>query len=236
MRVFLARFGGFPCFVFCGDPRYGGGALGTKSCEKLMRAIGIAGTFHLPIVNFVDWSVRIQEARSLCLCPLSDYSSCAFSASLFSSPGFSVGSIAEKTGTIRAGARLTNAAFDSRVPWFCCVGALFESLLHEPISNLPSRASFADNSHDPRVLSPPLIWRRWRYPRRSRRRRRRSNQRSRRLAQRRMGLPTPRRRGRGRFQRTLGGDQRSQGERGGEGKDIEADCGDFEPVEVGRGV
>lgn len=55
VRTFFARFAGFPVVVFTGDPRYSGGALGAKACDKLCRMIGIAGTFHLPIVNFVDW-------------------------------------------------------------------------------------------------------------------------------------------------------------------------------------
>ena len=49
VRTFFARFAGLPVIVFCGDPRFSGGALGAKACDKLCRMIGIAGTFHLPI-------------------------------------------------------------------------------------------------------------------------------------------------------------------------------------------
>ncbi|KAI9031975.1 propionyl-CoA carboxylase [Hyaloraphidium curvatum] len=91
VRTVLARFGGKPCYVFAGDPRFSGGALGAKACEKLCRAIGIASTFTLPIINFVDC------------------------------PGFAVGTAAERSGTIRAGARLTAVSYDSKVPWYCVV-------------------------------------------------------------------------------------------------------------------
>lgn len=88
IRTCFARFDGMPCAVLMGDPRHNAGAIGAKACEKLCRMIGIASTFHLPVVNFVDC------------------------------PGFAVGTKAEKEGTIRAGAKLTVAAFESRVPWW----------------------------------------------------------------------------------------------------------------------
>ncbi|KAI9003511.1 propionyl-CoA carboxylase [Hyaloraphidium curvatum] len=91
VRTFLARFGGRPCAVLAGDPRCNAGAIGARACDKLGRIIGIASTFHLPIVNFVDC------------------------------PGFSVGTLAEKAATIRAGGRLTCVAYDSRVPWLTIV-------------------------------------------------------------------------------------------------------------------
>ncbi|KAI9012339.1 propionyl-CoA carboxylase [Hyaloraphidium curvatum] len=91
VRTLFARFDGKPAAVMAGDPRHEGGAIGADGCEKLCRLIGVAGVFHLPIVNFVDC------------------------------PGFAVGSKAERAGTIRKGSRLTAVAFDSRVPWFTVV-------------------------------------------------------------------------------------------------------------------
>lgn len=55
---------------------------------KVSRMIGIACTFHLPILNFIDC------------------------------PGFAIGIKAEKTGAIRAGTRLGLMAQESKVPWF----------------------------------------------------------------------------------------------------------------------
>ncbi|KAI9004010.1 carboxyl transferase [Hyaloraphidium curvatum] len=87
-RTFLARVNGKPVVVLASDPRFEGGAITHDAAMKVSRIIGIANTFHLPIVSFVDC------------------------------PGFVVGSKAEKTGAIRAGTRLGLMAQESKVPWF----------------------------------------------------------------------------------------------------------------------
>ncbi|KXS13913.1 ClpP/crotonase [Gonapodya prolifera JEL478] len=84
----LARIGGKPVAVIASDPRYNAGALGYQGCSKLSRFLGIASTFHLPLVSFVDC------------------------------PGFAVGTKSEKDGTLRAATRLGMILYDIRVPFF----------------------------------------------------------------------------------------------------------------------
>lgn len=54
-RCFLARIDGKPVAVLASDPRFEGGAITHDAAMKVSRHIGIANTFHIPIVNFIDW-------------------------------------------------------------------------------------------------------------------------------------------------------------------------------------
>jgi acetyl-CoA carboxylase carboxyltransferase component len=82
-----ARLGGWPVALMAGDPLFGGGAWDADVCEKVIRFIDTAETFHLPIVHLVDC------------------------------PGFQVGLAAESSGVIRLGARAIGAVAQSTVPW-----------------------------------------------------------------------------------------------------------------------
>lgn len=83
----FARLDGWPVAVMASDPFFSGGAWTTDACEKIIRFVDMAETFHLPIVY-------------LCDCP-----------------GFAVGLLAEKTRTIRAGVRVMAAISQTTVPW-----------------------------------------------------------------------------------------------------------------------
>jgi acetyl-CoA carboxylase carboxyltransferase component len=82
-----ARLDGWPVALMAGDPLYGGGAWDADVCEKVIRHIDTAETFHLPVVHLVDC------------------------------PGFQVGLAAEQSAVIRLGARAIGAISQSSVPW-----------------------------------------------------------------------------------------------------------------------
>jgi len=82
----LARLDGWPVVVLANDPMHLGGGFTADASLKLTRAVDLAETFHLPIVNFVD------------------------------NPGFVVGVTAERAATLRHGARALSAVYQSSVP------------------------------------------------------------------------------------------------------------------------
>ena len=83
----LARLDGWPVAVFAGDPYHYAGSWTRASCEKLIRFVDLAQTFHLPVVHFVDC------------------------------PGFPIGLEAEKESTIRVAMRAMTAINMSTIPW-----------------------------------------------------------------------------------------------------------------------
>ncbi|WP_417513137.1 acyl-CoA carboxylase subunit beta [Minwuia sp.] len=83
----LARFDGWPVVLLASDPFHYGGVWTAEACEKVIRMVDLAETFHLPVIY-------------LCDCP-----------------GFQVGLEAEKKGTIRLGVRAMAAIEQSTVPW-----------------------------------------------------------------------------------------------------------------------
>lgn len=83
----LARLAGYPVAVLASDPRVYGGGLTADGSDKLARFVDLADTFGLPVVHLVD------------------------------QPGFVIGSVAERSGAIRRGARAVAAVYQSRVPW-----------------------------------------------------------------------------------------------------------------------
>jgi acetyl-CoA carboxylase carboxyltransferase component len=83
----FARFDGLPVAVMASDPFFYGGAWTADVCDKIIRFVDLAETFHLPIVY-------------LCDCP-----------------GFDIGLEAEKAATIRKGVRAMAAVNQSSVPW-----------------------------------------------------------------------------------------------------------------------
>ncbi|MDU2924917.1 acyl-CoA carboxylase subunit beta [Bradyrhizobium sp.] len=83
----LARLEGRAVMVLASDPYHYGGSWTADACQKVIRWVDFAETFHLPIVYLMDC------------------------------PGFMVGLEAEKAATIRHGVRARAAGNQSTVPW-----------------------------------------------------------------------------------------------------------------------
>jgi acetyl-CoA carboxylase carboxyltransferase component len=83
----LARLDGLPVAVVASDPGQMGGTWTHAAARKLARHVELAETFGLPVVHFVDVG------------------------------GFTIGSQAEKAGTIRDGTRAIATIYQSTVPW-----------------------------------------------------------------------------------------------------------------------
>ncbi|MCY4454226.1 MAG: hypothetical protein OXC01_20010 [Immundisolibacterales bacterium] len=83
----FARLDGWPVAVVAADPYFYGGAWTADASLKMTRFAELAETFHLPVVHLVDI------------------------------PGFLIGTQAERSGTIRHGARALASVFQTTVPW-----------------------------------------------------------------------------------------------------------------------
>ncbi|MBX9646412.1 MAG: methylmalonyl-CoA carboxyltransferase [Xanthobacteraceae bacterium] len=83
----LARLEGRAVLVLASDPFHYGGSWTAEACQKVVRWVDFAETFHLPVVYLMDC------------------------------PGFMIGLEAEKTATIRHGVRAMAAVNQSTVPW-----------------------------------------------------------------------------------------------------------------------
>jgi propionyl-CoA carboxylase beta chain len=86
----LARLDGVAVAVIASDPGQMGGTWTAAASRKIIRHVELAETFRLPVVHFVDVG------------------------------GFTIGSQAEKAGTIRDGTRALATIYQSTVPW-CAV-------------------------------------------------------------------------------------------------------------------
>lgn len=83
----LARLQGHPVLLLASDPHHYGGAWSAEACQKLVRFVDLAETFHLPVVYLMDC------------------------------PGFMIGLEAERAATIRHGVRAMAAMNQTTVPW-----------------------------------------------------------------------------------------------------------------------
>ncbi|HQP67011.1 MAG TPA: carboxyl transferase domain-containing protein, partial [Quisquiliibacterium sp.] len=83
----LARLDGHPVMLFASDPYHYGGSWNAETCQKVVRFVDLAETFHLPVVYLQDC------------------------------PGFLIGLDAEKIATIRHGVRAMSAMNQTTVPW-----------------------------------------------------------------------------------------------------------------------
>jgi acetyl-CoA carboxylase carboxyltransferase component len=83
----LARFEGRAVALLASDPYHYGGSWTADACQKLVRFVDMAETFHLPVVYLMDC------------------------------PGFMIGLDAERAATIRHGVRAMAAMNQSTVPW-----------------------------------------------------------------------------------------------------------------------
>ena len=82
-----ARLQGRPVAIMASDPFHYGGAWTAEACQKIVRFVDTAETFHLPVVYLADV------------------------------PGFLIGLDAEKTATIRHGVRVMAALNQTTVPF-----------------------------------------------------------------------------------------------------------------------
>ncbi|HZC95653.1 MAG TPA: carboxyl transferase domain-containing protein, partial [Bradyrhizobium sp.] len=83
----LARLEGRAVLLLASDPFHYGGSWTAEACQKAVRWVDFAETFHLPVVYLMDC------------------------------PGFMIGLEAEKSATIRHGVRAMTAVNQSTVPW-----------------------------------------------------------------------------------------------------------------------
>jgi len=83
----LARIDGHPVLLLASDPYHYGGSWSADTCQKVVRYLDLAETFHLPVVYLMDC------------------------------PGFMIGQEAERTATIRHGVRAMAAQSQTTVPW-----------------------------------------------------------------------------------------------------------------------
>ena len=83
----FARFDGRAVMLLASDPYHYGGSWTAEACDKVVRYVDLAETFHLPVVYLMDC------------------------------PGFMIGLEAEKAATIRHGVRAMAAVNQSTVPW-----------------------------------------------------------------------------------------------------------------------
>ncbi len=83
----LARLDGRAVLILASDPYYYAGSWTADTCQKVVRYVDFAETFHLPVVYLADC------------------------------PGFMVGLEAERTATIRHGVRAMAAMNQTTVPW-----------------------------------------------------------------------------------------------------------------------
>jgi acetyl-CoA carboxylase carboxyltransferase component len=85
--VGLARLEGRAVLLLASDPFHYGGSWTAEACQKVVRWVDFAETFHLPVVYLMDC------------------------------PGFMIGLEAEKAATIRHGVRAMAAVNQTTVPW-----------------------------------------------------------------------------------------------------------------------
>ncbi|HEX3180430.1 MAG TPA: carboxyl transferase domain-containing protein [Beijerinckiaceae bacterium] len=83
----FARFGGRAVALLASDPFHYGGAWSAEACQKIVRFVDLAETFHFPVVYLADC------------------------------PGFMIGLEAEKSATIRHGVRAMAALNQTKTPW-----------------------------------------------------------------------------------------------------------------------
>ena len=108
----LARLDGRAVAVMASDPYFYGGSWTANACQKIVRFVDLAETFHLPVVYLMDC------------------------------PGFLIGLEAERAATIRHGVRAMAAINQTTVPWCTvimrnCFGVA--GAVHQPAGRLALR-------------------------------------------------------------------------------------------------
>jgi len=108
----LARLDGRPVGIMASDPYFYAGSWTTAACQKIVRFVDLAETFHLPVVYLMDC------------------------------PGFLIGLDAERAATIRHGVRAMAAINQTSIPWCTiiirnCFGVA--GAAHQPAGRLALR-------------------------------------------------------------------------------------------------
>ncbi len=108
----FARFEGRAVLLLASDPYHYGGSWTAEACDKVVRYVDLAETFHLPIVYLMDC------------------------------PGFMIGLDAEKAATIRHGVRAMAAVNQTTVPWCTIIirnAFGVAGVVHQPAGRLSLR-------------------------------------------------------------------------------------------------
>jgi acetyl-CoA carboxylase carboxyltransferase component len=108
----FARFEGRAVMLLASDPYHYGGSWTAEACDKVVRFVDLAETFHLPIVYLMDC------------------------------PGFMIGLEAEKAATIRHGVRAMAAVNQTTVPWCTIIirnAFGVAGVVHQPAGRLSLR-------------------------------------------------------------------------------------------------
>ena len=108
----LARLDGRPVGIMASDPYFYAGSWTAAACQKIVRFVDLAETFHLPVVYLMDC------------------------------PGFLIGLDAERAATIRHGVRAMAAINQTSIPWCTiiirnCFGVA--GAAHQPAGRLALR-------------------------------------------------------------------------------------------------
>ena len=122
----LARLDGRAFAVMASDPYFYGGSWTATACQKIVRFVDLAETFHLPVVYLMDC------------------------------PGFLIGIEAERAATIRHGVRAMAAINQTTVPWCTiimrnCFGVA--GAVHQPAGRLAAALRMAVRLLGPRCRS-----------------------------------------------------------------------------------
>ncbi len=115
----LARLEGRAVLLLASDPYHYGGSWTADTCQKVIRFVDLAETFHLPVVYLMDC------------------------------PGFMIGLDAERAATIRHGVRAMAAVNQSTVPWCTiivrnCFGVA--GVVHQPADRFSMRYAWPSAS------------------------------------------------------------------------------------------
>ena len=108
----FARLDGRAVLILASDPFHYGGSWTAEACQKVVRFVDLAETFHLPVVYLMDC------------------------------PGFMIGLEAEKAATIRHGVRAMAAVNQTTVPWCTIIirnAFGVAGVVHQPANRLSLR-------------------------------------------------------------------------------------------------
>ncbi|MBC7585440.1 MAG: methylmalonyl-CoA carboxyltransferase [Tardiphaga sp.] len=115
----FARLEGRAVLVLASDPFHYGGSWTADACQKVVRFVDLAETFHLPVVYLMDC------------------------------PGFMIGLDAEKAATIRHGVRAMAAVNQTTVPWCTIIirnAFGIAGVVHQPANRFSMRYAWPSAS------------------------------------------------------------------------------------------
>ncbi|QDM17534.1 methylmalonyl-CoA carboxyltransferase [Tardiphaga sp. vice352] len=115
----FARLEGRAVLVLASDPFHYGGSWTADACQKVVRFVDLAETFHLPVIYLMDC------------------------------PGFMIGLDAEKAATIRHGVRAMAAVNQTTVPWCTIIirnAFGIAGVVHQPANRFSMRYAWPSAS------------------------------------------------------------------------------------------